>query len=149
MLNQRLKMAVIAVGSDDQNILALLSYEEGRDVRRAGMEKTLNIAGYFPGFSSISGSARAIWGVAEIIVSVVKAPFLLIRDLFSSYSHGKFHRSYLNFAHSGHAILNLLRGVIESAPVIGNVTCAVYDLMDLRIGYAVENKFTPTPFIFN
>lgn len=142
-------MAVVAVGSDDQNILALLSYEECKDVRRASMEKTLNIAGYFPGFSSISGSARAIWAVAEIIVSVVKAPFLLIGDLFSTYSHGKFHRSYLNMAHSGHAILNLVRGVVESAPVIGNVTCVVYDLMDLRIGYAVENKLTPTPFIFN
>nr|MBA2729050.1 hypothetical protein [Parachlamydiaceae bacterium] len=75
----------------------------------------LNLLGYIPAVSTISGLARALLGVVHTIVH-------LACSIFSD------HREH----HLQEALLgakNIVRGLVEAVPIIGNITMFVVDIL--------------------
>ncbi|MEI6242148.1 MAG: hypothetical protein WCP39_01945 [Chlamydiota bacterium] len=93
------------------------------------VEKVLNIFGYIPIVSSISGPIRAIMGKIQVIACAVLAvlAFLTGREAMAW-------RCVICFVHG---VANYFRGNIETIPVIGNIACLVYDVLG-RFSYSGE-----------
>jgi hypothetical protein len=106
-------------------------------------EHALNIAGYVPLVSSVSGVIRAVLGKIEVIGGIATGAILAIAALFNP--HASQRHAQLNKAaevavkYSLHGVANLLRGTIEVFPLLSLVTCLPYDLMGNRFSYFREN----------
>lgn len=105
-------------------------------------EKGLNIAGYVPLVSCISGAVRGMYGKIEIIAGVVAASFLAIAAFFNP--NADVSRQWVRKAvdilttYSLHGIANIGRSWIEMIPLLSLVTCLPYDLMGKRFAYPQE-----------
>lgn len=108
------------------------------DSNRAGFEKTLNLLGYIPMFSTATGSYRVVINIASTVVSAVKATFLLLADLFTTKPYPYPYRSYKHLTYIGHNLCNILRGCVEAVPLIGNACTFLYDCLIGRVSYDVE-----------
>jgi hypothetical protein len=92
-------------------------------------ENALNVAGYIPGVSTLSGAARFTMGKIQFFASAI---FVIISVmpilLFGSVPNPR-QTKVFNCAkkHLEHAQANLLRGFIESIPFLGNITMFIYD----------------------
>jgi hypothetical protein len=102
-------------------------------------EICLNVAGYIPGFNFISGSARFLEGIIQIISNISLAIFNSIGSFLSIDSNSsklKIFNSYVNIEYSFHGLANITRAFIELIPVVGGFSCIVYDhLFDHRYEY--------------
>ena len=92
-------------------------------------EKALNVAGYIPFVSTLSGSARFTMGKIQFFASAI---FILLSSspiiLFGNVPNPRQTRVF-NCAkkHFEHACANTLRGVIELIPFLGNIATLIYD----------------------
>ncbi len=75
----------------------------------------LNKAGYVPGLSTVTGLARALLGIVHTIVHLAAAIF----DLQNRALH-------LEEAALGGK--NIVRGLIEMTPIIGNIAVGIFDM---------------------
>ena len=78
------------------------------------LEGALNFAGYFPAVSSVTGVFRMIIGVIEAVVSVIFTILLCSNHYVSGMIKG---------------VKNVIRGTIETIPIIGNILLIVYDCL--------------------
>ncbi len=72
---------------------------------------------YIPLVSSISGVARAAFGLLETTVGVVVLPIQMVQRLCNVQ-----HRFLFNLG-----ISNMVRGTISFVPIAGNITVYIYD----------------------
>jgi hypothetical protein len=94
------------------------------------VEKALNVFGYVPLVSNISGSLRVVLGKIQLVASAVLAlialfvgqPVLAISLLICCVN----------------GLPNIFRGFVENIPVIGNIACLCYDILGGRISYLGE-----------
>jgi hypothetical protein len=106
------------------------------------IETTLNIVGYIPFVSIASGSIRFVGGKVEAIAGLILAALSALpggcqsaKEQSRRIDHG------LELALHGGA--NMIRGAVESIPVIGNLGCMLYDLSN-RMEYS---SLRPTRFV--
>jgi hypothetical protein len=83
-------------------------------------EKTLNVFGYIPIISTISGSIRAVYGKVELISGLGIAA---ISSLSCSYNRNVDHGLEL----AVHGLANICRAAVEIIPFV-NWLCIPYDL---------------------
>ena len=129
--------------------MSSISYQEGTlelsplypydlvDLDRSRSEKTLNLLGYIPAFSSCTGAYRILDGVIGVVFSLAKAILLAIPDSIFRDSQLP-SRSYKHLTYVGHNTCNILRGVVELVPVLGNIATFTYDGLIGRVSYDVE-----------
>jgi hypothetical protein len=109
----------------------------------ASFEKGLNLAGYVPVLSTVSGTLRSTYGKTLIITGVAGGALLAIVALFNS--NAKSRKNGLEKAVkflmtcSLHGIANIGRSRIEMVPFLSLATCLPYDLMGTRFAYPKEN----------
>lgn len=110
-------------------------------------EEILNPLGYIPLVSSIfTGEVRATLGLIQVISSVVATPFMFIADLFG-HERGAFYRTSKCISHFSHGVSNIVRGAVESIPILGNLCTIVYDqVIGVRMKYSIEYS---RPDLFN
>lgn len=108
-------------------------------------EQCLNIAGYIPGVSSVSGAFRLAGGKIEIIGGIAAAVIVALAALSAPDATSK--RQGLSRAvtilttYFLHGIANAFRGSIEMIPFISLVTCLPYDLLKNRFTYLHEDNY--------
>lgn len=113
-------------------------------------EQGLNIAGYIPLVSSLSGGLRFEYGKLEIIGALAAAAIMCINALFNSDASEK--AVLLNKAgevvikYSLHGVANMVRGLFEIVPFVSLVTCLPYDLMGSRFAYIRESSNYPNTY---
>jgi hypothetical protein len=84
------------------------------------INKTLNIFGYIPIISCISGRSRLIYGAIHVIsavaIAILSAAGVALNPALCSpiLVAGLWH---------------VFRGVVESVPYLGNIACIAYDLL--------------------
>lgn len=92
-----------------------------------------NVVGYIPIVSSITGPIRGgLWASAQMSVGLFGIPFALIVGLLAIIIGGfaawaEMLRFF--FALIVNSILNMVRGVVEAVPILGNLICFFYDRM--------------------
>jgi hypothetical protein len=108
----------------------------------ASFEKGLNLAGYIPVVSMISGTLRSTYGKTLIITGVAGGALLAIVALFDRNAVGrqKGLEKAMKFlvTCSVHGIANIGRSRIERVPFLSLVTCLPYDLLGIRFVYPKE-----------
>ena len=95
-------------------------------------EYTMNGLGYIPVISTLSGPARMVFGKIEAITGLAIAVFASTER-----------RSNWGLELALHGAANILRGTVETIPVIGNIACVVKDLAGTRFEYSgiVQPRF--------
>ena len=88
-------------------------------------EKTLNICGYIPAVSSVSGPIRALYGKAKIITGIAAAIFSASGVITLSPTIAPILATHLIFS----GLIELFRGAIETIPVFGNIACIIHDFI--------------------
>ncbi len=117
----------------------MMEIEDSLDNWLEKIEPGLNIAGYFPVISSVSGPLRMVLGQCEIIGGLAAAAFMAIAALFNPNARERQHQ--LNKAleiavkYTLHGGANLFRGGIEMIPFASLVTCLPYDLLGNRFSH--------------
>lgn len=104
-------------------------------------EKALNIPGYIPFISSVSGQVRIAYGKIEIITAIAMGAFFIAKGLLSpnaqqrdkDINYGLFVATH----YSLQGMANIARGIVESIP-FANLLCIPYDLFDKRVRYPGE-----------
>jgi len=110
-------------------------------------EHGLNIAGFFPIVSTISGSLRISYGKLEVIGAIAAAALIAVRALFlvnasdRDLEYKKAIEIFINY--SLHGCANIIRGMMEVFPFVSLVTCLPYDLMGNRFAYPVIRQNSP------
>ncbi len=89
---------------------------------------TLNILGYIPGVSTLTGAYRALLGLAYLVVSAVK------------YIFDKIHRHH-HLESMKIGATNLGRGLIEMVPVAGNLVAANMDVSRMMHRWALAKEY--------
>ena len=109
----------------------------------APFEQGLNIAGYIPLVSTVSGVLRHSYGKMEIIAGVAAGALFAIVALFNPNAQarqkGLQKAVEVMMTYSLHGIANICRAWIEVVPFLSLVTCLPYDLMGKRFAYPQEN----------
>lgn len=104
-------------------------------------EKVLNVAGYVPFVSAISGAIRIGYGKVEVIGAIAAGALLTVKALFNRDAEQRsFDFKYavaVAANYSIHGLANIGRGFVEALPII-NLSCLVYDLTGTRIQYPFE-----------
>jgi hypothetical protein len=94
-------------------------------------EKGLNVLGWVPFVSSLSGAFRMVVAKVMIVTTLILAAAEFMIGYLSSRAYRlQSHKCYLM-----HGVGNWVRGSIESFPFIGNLLCFIYDLSHLRLQY--------------
>lgn len=103
------------------DIFTIYTQEEGR--KKVGMgaseqdamaRSRLNICGYIPGVSTLTGAGRSLLGTVHTIVHLASAMF----DSKNRSDH---------LAEAALGGKNMLRGLVETVPVIGNIATFTHD----------------------
>lgn len=89
----------------------------------------LNLLGYIPGVSTVSGSIRTLLGIIHTIVHLVAAIF-----------NAK-NRAY-HLKEAGLGVRNIIRGLVEIIPIAGNITCLTYDGIRMKRQAEAVKKFS-------
>ena len=96
------------------------------------LEKGLDIAGYIPFVSTISGAIRAIVGKIQLIAAgIFAAPYLifyLTNERSSKIPTRIEHCRDFSKKHFENGLANLYRGLVESVPFWGNAATFSYDM---------------------
>lgn len=106
------------------------------------LEKILNVAGYIPFVSSISGTLRVALGKVEIIGAIAAGALLGIKGIFAPTA--ELRSTEINYAigvaatYSLHGFANIGRGIVEVIPLFGNISTLVYDSLGNRVQYPFE-----------
>ncbi len=110
-------------------------------------ESGLNVAGYVPLVSTISGALRVNYGKLEIIGAVAAAGIIAVKALFAgTEQYNEFnHAVEILFTYASHGAANVVRGIIEIFPFVSLATCLPYDLLGHRYSYPFENAASHTP----
>jgi hypothetical protein len=114
-------------------------------------QPVLNIAGYIPVISQVSGPLRMALGQCEIIAGLAAAAFMAIAALFNPNAQERQHQ--LNKAleiavkYTLHGGANLFRGSIELVPFFSLVTCLPYDLFGNRFSYIRGQGSNPGHYV--
>lgn len=87
-------------------------------------EKGLNVVGYVPIVSTISGSVRLAYGKLEAIVAIAAIAFHFMAGLIGIEGSAEKLRAAVPYVLHGFA--NMGRGLVEILPFI-NLTCYLYD----------------------
>ena len=126
-----------------------------RDLDRSlsAFEKGLNIAGYIPFVSSISGPCRIVYGKVLVIGSIAASVLSAFDKL--QHAHDTAGRQQalkgaveIFMTYSLHGISNIFRGIIESTPFLSLITCLPYDLLAQRFAYPYEPARPNHPISF-
>lgn len=107
----------------------------------AKSETALNLIGYIPVISSMSGLVRMVGGKIQALIGFFVAAF----SLFTAFKSVNKFRALLIFRigleHLLHGICNLIRGSIETVPLLSLVLCLPYDhLLKKRFKYSSEDE---------
>lgn len=106
-------------------------------------EKALNVAGYIPIVSSVSGAVRVLYGKIEVVAAVGTAAISALKALFSDARGSKewFGRSVMALDYALHGVANIVRGYIEMVPFLGLALCLPYDhCLEERVTYPTERR---------
>lgn len=87
-------------------------YLGSRSIPTRSMPCMLNILGYIPVVSTVTGLARALLGIVHIIVH-------LTCSIFNNRDH--------HLAEAKLGLKNIGRGLVEALPIIGNITMLIVD----------------------
>lgn len=109
----------------------------------ASCEKVLNIAGYVPIVSNVSGALRLVYGEVEVVAAVAVGVFLILKALFNSNaeqcSQEVCQGRDIMVHYALHGLGNICRGSVESLFFIGNLSTLFYDfVLEKRFAYASE-----------
>ena len=121
--------------------------EDALDSPFEWFEQKLNIAGYFPIVSIVSGGIRTCFGKLELIGAIVTSAFMAIKALFNPDAEAK--RQELDKArhifvkYAMHGGANILRGSLEMIAFLSLVTCLPYDLQGNRFAYVRQSTDRP------
>ncbi len=117
--------------------------EDSIDNAFGWFEHGLNIAGYIPLVSTISGGIRIGFGKLEVIGAIAVAAFTAIKALFNPdpiEKHLQLDKAAkILVKYSLHGAANVLRGTLEVFPFVSLVTCLPYDLAGNRFSYVRED----------
>ena len=125
----------------------MIETEDALDSRFEWFEQKLNIAGYFPIVSTISGGIRICFGKLELIGAIVTSAFMAIKALFNPdvaerrQELDKAGHVFVKYAMHGGA--NILRGSLEMILFLSLVTCLPYDLRGNRFAYVRQSSDRP------
>jgi|GEM_PF-1685111 len=117
-------------------------YYDSMELKRAHAERWLNVCGYIPLVCTASGGVRCIYGLIEIVSGCVAASFTaLVDNVFMHVKIGMGSRSVKHVSYIRHGIENLIRGVLESLPMVfNNLALIAYDAAVERHEYLAEKK---------
>ena len=73
---------------------------------------------YVPLVSTITGIARIVFGLFEVVLGILAAPFELIRDAYTGRNH-----QYTLIR----GVTNIGRGFVAAWPLVGNIALYLYD----------------------
>lgn len=108
------------------------------------LETGFNYAGYVPIVGTFSGMLRQFYGVVELVIAVVAVIFNIMRGFFVEDREAKVALikdcHYILHNYARHGIANIVRGQIESIPLI-NFICFFYDYFsEIRMAYDKESE---------
>lgn len=132
---------VTAQDPNSQYVDHLSSFLREHDQFSEGLEKQFNVLGYVPIVSTISGLSRIFYGKLNIVFSTALLAYNFFQDLKSGSSDYRIKIHHF-VCHIVHGQLNLIRGVFEMIPVIGNLGCIIYDSI-YRFKYEQEELINP------
>jgi hypothetical protein len=123
------------------------------DSTLSAFERGLNVAGYVPFVSSISGPCRVVYGKVLIIGSIVAAALLALNGLSRARNAAERQQVLKDaveiFAtYAIHGVANIFRGAIESILLLSLITCLPYDLSGQRFTYPYEPAMPRQPISF-
>ena len=119
--------------------LKLISIDKFERVLARG-EESLNLVGYVPFLSTVSGALRSLGGIAQLIVGFSCAIGYFCSFRYSKQSKVK-HLLHLktSLSHGFHGIANWLRAKIEIIPFLSLIFCLPYDrFFKKRFKYSAE-----------
>ncbi len=93
------------------------------------VERVLNGLGYFPVIQGISGRLRELFGIIQLVTAVVSAVFMILEIILIANQELKKERiqqAQKVLEYSWHGIANILRGQLETLPVV-NLGFILYD----------------------
>ncbi len=105
----------------------------------AATERTLNLFGYVPFVSTVSGGLRIIYGKVEIITGLALSAIGIVGALCKQGSDRKSAMDQADsfFKYSIHGLANVARGLVESVPFV-NLVCFFWDQANERMAYPSE-----------
>lgn len=111
------------------------------------IEQGLNVAGYIPVVSNISGSIRIAFGLTEIIGGLAAGIFMTAKGLLTGkdrqekLNHVKYTIEFIYLPSFCHGMTNYGRGLVEMVPLLGNLSTFLYDKSGYRLRYVSETNF--------
>lgn len=111
------------------------------------IEQGLNVAGYIPVVSNISGPIRIAFGLTEMIGGLAAGIFMTAKGLLTGkdrqekLNHVKYTTDFIHLPSFCHGMTNIGRGIIEQVPVLGNLSTFLYDRLGYRLPYVFETNF--------
>ncbi len=135
----------VDAATNEADFLGLFSYmhpmQQTLDQALHTIEQVLNVAGYLPLVSMISGSIRIAYGKIEVIGAVAAGALLALKGFANSDPEQRSKEVDYGVAvivnYSIHGLINIGRAFVEAIPLI-NLSCLVYDLAGGRIQYPFE-----------
>lgn len=109
----------------------------------ATFEEGLNLAGYVPIVSMVSGGfVRVIFGKMEVIAGLALAAINYATAHFEDDESKKtrlYEEAQVCLLYAAHGVANIARGAVEAFTLVGNILTIVYDrVVKARFNYAHE-----------
>ena len=110
------------------------------DQNLASFEKALNVLGYIPIVSSVTGFVRVQYGKFEVVASIAVAAFKFIASLFARSDAQRAQlemESVQALTYIKHGLANFARGMVEMIPFV-NLIMIAHDRIYDRLRYPTE-----------
>lgn len=118
------------------------------DAKLSSVENILNKAGWIPGVSILSGTAREYLGYVELLMGAASGTMRNIAAKFSSSEEAKeklYKQAEVDFSYCMNGLGNIVRGNVEKLPAwdvwaigINKLILFSYDVVGLRFNYGHE-----------
>lgn len=119
------------------------------DPALAKIEKTFDGWGWIPFIGTLPGMLRQFLGLVELIAAVAAVVFNIIRGLFIEEREAKMEllkdSGFILHNYARHGIANIVRGQIESIPLVNPILYLYNQNPELRMKYLYENPSVNFP----
>jgi len=115
---------------------------ETLDPALAKIEKTFDDWGWIPVVGTLPGMLRQFLGLVELVAAVAAVVFNIIRGLFIEEREAKMEllkdSEFILHNYARHGIANIVRGQVESIPLVNLILYLFNQNPDLRMKYLYE-----------
>lgn len=105
-------------------------------------ENALNLVGYIPMISALSGAIRLAGAKVQMLGGVLATVFLLLKGIYGkSFKAHNFQKCRLAIEQILHGAFNFCRALVELVPFLSLFLCLPYDrLLHRRLKYTYEES---------